>query len=164
MFLNRGEGIQVGVTKIIKKGGDKIPLPIRYRPSRELARMDDWFDRVFSEFSPTSWLMRELRPDVDWVPAVELIDKKDHFLLRADVPGVKKENPSISAEGDTLSIKGELKKETEEKSEHFYCCERTYGTFGRIIKLPSEVQNDKVEASLADGILEVKLPKAKRRR
>lgn len=138
-----------------------MALPTRYRPFRELARMEDWFDRMFSEFSPTQWLTRELKPDVDWIPPAELIDKKDHFLFRAEVPGIKKENLSISVQGDTLSIKGEVKREAEEEREHFYCCERAYGTFGRVLRLPTEVQTDKVEASLFDGILEVKLPKAK---
>ena len=138
-----------------------MALPARYHFRRELAPMDDWFNRMFSESFPTRWLTRELKPDVDWIPPTDLLDRKDHFLFRAEIPGVKKEDLSISVEGDTLSIKGEAKRGAEEEREHFYCCERTYGTFGRVIRLPSEVDTGKVKASICDGILEVKLPKAK---
>jgi HSP20 family protein len=102
-----------------------------------------------------------LGPDIDWIPNTELIDKKTHYLFRADVPGVKKEEISISVEGDLLSIRGEMKRETKEESDDYYCRERSYGTFGRTVRLPSEVQNSKVEASLIDGVLEIKLPKVK---
>lgn len=111
---------------------------------------------MFSEFFPIQWVSREPRPDVHWIPPVEPIDKKNHLLFRAEVSGIKKEDLSIPVEGDNLSIKGEVKSEAEEEREHFYCCELVYDTFGRLIRLPSELQTNRVEASLFDGILETK--------
>ena len=132
---------------------------VRYRPGRNLMRADEILDRMFPEFFPTRWTTRELRPDVDWVPSADLVDRNDHFELRAELPGVKKEDIDISVDGSTVRLTGEMKKETEEKEEDYYCCERSYGSFGRVFRLPVEIEEDKVEARLKEGVLEVKLPK-----
>jgi len=132
---------------------------VRYRPGRNLMRPDEILDRMFPEFFPTRWTTRELRPDVDWVPSADLVDRNDHFELRAELPGVKKEDIDISVDGSTVRLTGEMKKETEEKEEDYYCCERSYGSFGRVFRLPVEIEEDKVEARLKEGVLEVKLPK-----
>lgn len=132
---------------------------VRYRPGRNLMRADEILDRMFPEFFPTRWTTRELRPDVDWVPSADLVDRNDHFELRAELPGVKKEDIDISVDGSTVRLTGEMKKQTEEKEEDYYCCERSYGSFGRVFRLPVEIEEDKVEARLKEGVLEVKLPK-----
>jgi len=119
------------------------------------------FDMVVCDMFPSRWPSRELGSDIDWIPSTELIDKKMHYLFLADVPGVKKEDIAIAVEGDLLSIWGEMKRETKEESDDYCCCERSYGTFGRTLRLPSEVQNSKVDASLKDGVLEIILPKVK---
>jgi HSP20 family protein len=123
--------------------------------------MEDMFERVFSDFFPARWLSRELKPNVEWLPASELLDKKDHYLFRAEVPGVKKEDLSIRLDDNTLRVTGETKQKSEERKDDFYYCERTYGSFGRVIRLPSEVKAEGIEASLSDGVLEVKLPKTR---
>jgi HSP20 family protein len=123
--------------------------------------MEDLFDRFVRDMFPSTWPSRELGSDIDWIPSTELIDKKTYYLFRADVPGVKKEDIAIAVEGDLLSIRGEMIRETKEESDDYYCCERSYGTFGRTLRLPSEVQSSKIEASLKDGVIEIKLPKVK---
>ncbi len=132
---------------------------IRHRPGRGLSRTEEFLDRLFPEFFPIRWMTRELQPDVDWIPAADLVDKKDHFLLSAELPGVKKEDTHIPVEGSTLKVTGEMKREKEEEEENYYCCERSYGSFGRVFRLPAEVDEENVDARLKDGLLEVKLPK-----
>ena len=135
----------------------------RYHPLAEFARMDDAMDRFFGRFFP-DFLPRRRRtewfPDMGWTPMVDLVDKKNHFLLRADLPGLRKEEIKISVSDDNLlTISGETKRSEEEKREDYYRCERCYGAFSRTVQLPTDVIPEKVEASLNDGILEVKLPK-----
>jgi len=130
----------------------------RYNPLREWEKVQDFFDRLF--FEPVFPLRREFfQLEVDWRPAVDLVEEKDQIILKADLPGVKKEDLKISVDGDLVFIKGELQKEKEEKEKNFYCCERSYGSFGRVVRLPYRVEAEKVKASLKDGILELRLPK-----
>ena len=135
----------------------------RYHPLAEFARMDDAMDRFFGRFFPDLLPRRrraELFPDMGWTPMVDLVDKKDHFLLRADLPGLKKEEIKISvSEENLLTISGETKRSEEDKQEDYYRCERCYGAFSRTVQLPTDVIAEKVEASLHNGILEIKLPK-----
>jgi HSP20 family protein len=98
--------------------------------------------------------------EIGWMPAVDVLEKDDKFVVKAELPGMKEEDISVSVVGDTLTIKGEKKTETEVKEEDYYRCERAYGSFYRSIPLPSTVDAGKIEASYQDGVLEVTLPKA----
>ncbi|MEA3431403.1 MAG: Hsp20/alpha crystallin family protein [candidate division WOR-3 bacterium] len=135
----------------------------RYYPLAEISRLEDTFDRFvdrfFSDFFPARWQAEERLPEVEWVPAVDLVEKKEYFLLRTEIPGIKKEDLDISVTDDSITIKGEVKKEKEEKGETYYLAERCCGSFGRCVKLPQEIDPSKVEATLKNGILELKLPK-----
>ena len=125
----------------------------------ELARVDDLFDRWMSDWFPFRTFRLEPAFEVDWRPAVDVIDKKDHILVKASVPGVKKEDIDISLTNDSLTIKGKMEKSEEEKSDSYYRSERIYGTFGRVLRLPSDVNTENVKATLKDGILELTLHK-----
>jgi HSP20 family protein len=94
-----------------------------------------------------------------WSPAIDIYDSKDNLLVKADVPGMKKDEIEVSVHGDTLLIKGEKKQEKEEKGKDFVRMERFYGSFNRAIRLPSSVVADKVQANYKDGTLELTLPK-----
>lgn len=94
------------------------------------------------------------------MPAIDVFEKEDKFVVKAELPGIKEEDIHVSVVGDTLSIKGEKKTETEVKEEDYYRCERNYGSFYRSIPLPSNVDADKIEAAFEDGVLEVALPKS----
>ena len=98
--------------------------------------------------------------EIGWAPAIEVFEKEDKFVVKAELPGMKEEDIDVSVVGDTLTIKGEKKAETQVKEEDYYCCERSYGSFFRSIALPSTVDAKKIEASYEDGVLEVSLPKA----
>jgi len=122
--------------------------------------MERHFQDIFGRpFLPSVW--RRLPLEVrGWSPAIEVFEKKDKYVVKAELPGMKEEDIDVSVEGDTLTIKGERKAESEVKEEDYYCCERSYGSFSRSIAVPSNVDAKKIEASYEDGVLEVSLPKA----
>jgi len=131
-----------------------------WRPFRELEEMERRFEDAFGRpFAPAAWRRFPMR-EMAWAPAVEVFEKEDKYVVRADLPGVKEEDIDVSIEGDTLTIKGKKESESEVKEESYYCCERFYGSFYRSIALPSTVDAKKIEASYEDGVLEVSLPKA----
>jgi HSP20 family protein len=126
-----------------------------WRPFRELEEWERRFDDILGR--P---LWRLPVDERGWMPAVDVFEKEDKFVVKAELPGMKEDNIDVSVVGDTLSIKGEKKTETEVKNEDYYRCERSYGNFYRSIPLPSNVDVDKIEASFDDGVLEVNLPKS----
>jgi HSP20 family protein len=126
-----------------------------WRPFRELEEWERRFDDLLGR--PLWRLPVEER---SWMPAVDVFEKEDRFVVKAELPGMKEEDVDVSVVGDTLSIKGERKTETEVKDEDYYRCERSYGSFYRSVPLPSNVDANKIEASFDDGVLEVALPKS----
>jgi HSP20 family protein len=133
---------------------------VPWRPFRELEDMERRFEDVFGwPALPAVW-RRIPMADIGWAPAIEVFEKEDKFVVKAELPGMKEEDIDVSVVGDILTIKGERKAESEVKEEDYYCCERSYGSFSRSIALPSSVNAEKIEASYEDGVLEVSLPKA----
>jgi len=124
-----------------------------WRPFRELEEWERRFDDLFGR--PLWRLPVEER---GWMPAVDVFEKEDRFVVKAELPGMKEEDIDVSVVGDTLFIRGE--KKTEIKEEDYYRCERSYGSFYRSIPLPSNVDANKIEASFDGGVLEVALSKS----
>jgi HSP20 family protein len=87
------------------------------------------------------------------MPAVDIFEKNDKFVIKAELPGMKQEDIDVSVVGDTLTIKGEKKTESEVKDEDYYHCERSYGSFYRCIPLPSTPDSSKIEVNYEDGVL-----------
>lgn len=133
----------------------------RWRPFEEMERMMDemmrWPFRPWRR--PLIW-WRVPAEEVGWSPPIEMYEKADKFIVRAELPGMKKEDLDISLIGDTLTISGERKPEAEIKDEEYVRCELCYGKFSRAINLPSAVDPSKVEATYENGILVITLPKA----
>jgi HSP20 family protein len=125
-----------------------------WRPFRE---MDDW-QRQMEDFFGRS-LMRMPIAEKGWMPSVDIFEKDDKFVVKAELPGMKEEDIDVSIVGDDLVIRGEKKTESEVKEENYYRQERSYGSFYRSIPLPSTVDASKIEANTEDGVLEVTLPK-----
>lgn len=116
------------------------------------------FDHMFSRtLLPVAW--RQLAGD-GWTPAIELLEKEDKFIAKADLPGMKIEDIDVSVVDNTLAIKGERRAEHEVKEEEYYCSERCYGSFFRSITLPAAVDSEHIEATYENGVLEITLPKA----
>lgn len=133
---------------------------IPWRPFRELGEMERRFEDILGRpFLPAVW-RRIPMVEMGWAPAIEVFEKEDKFVVKAELPGMKEEDIDISIIGDTLTIKGERKAESEVKEEEYYCCECSYGSCSRSIALPSNVDANKIEANYEDGVLEVSLPKA----
>ena len=126
-----------------------------WRPFRDLEEWERRFDDLLGR--P---LWRLPTDERGWIPAVDVFEKDDRFVVKAELPGMKDDDVDVSVVGDTLTIKGEKKTETEVKNEDYYRCERSYGTFYRSIPIPSNVDANKIEASFDDGVLEVTLPKS----
>ena len=125
-----------------------------WRPLRELEEWDRRFDDLWGR-----GLWRLPVEERGWMPAVDVFEKADKFVVKAELPGIKEEDIHVSVVGDTLSIRGEKKTETEVKEEDYYRSECSYGSFYRSIPIPSNVNADKISAGFEDGVLEVTLPK-----
>lgn len=136
----------------------------RWRPFetfRELEqRMEDLFRFPFTGLRRPLFGWRVPTEDLAWTPALEMYEKPDKFIVRLEIPGMKKEDIDISFTNDTLTIAGERKVEKEVKDEDYYRCEFNYGKFSRSLTVPSAVKADKIEAHYDNGILEITLPKA----
>ena len=128
---------------------------IPWRPSRELEEWERQFDDLLGR--P---MLRRATMERGWMPVVDVFEKEDKFVVKAELPGMKEEDIDVSVVGDTLTIRGEKKTETEVNEEDYYRCERSYGSFYRSILLPSTVDANKIAADFEDGVLEVTLPKA----
>ncbi|MFN3966102.1 MAG: Hsp20/alpha crystallin family protein [Endomicrobiia bacterium] len=133
----------------------------RWDPFKELEEIRDAFDKFFGR----SLALKRSEPSIfdstPWVPSIDMVDKKDSIVVKAEIPGADKKNIKVNLQDGVLTIKGEIKKEEEEKKENYYCSERYYGSFLRSIDLPVEVEKDKVKASYKDGVLTITLPKSK---
>ena len=126
-----------------------MSLLARLEPLTDIERV---FDRFWGKHSGLS--LTGLK-----VPAVDVIEKKDKVLVKAEIPGIDKKDIDVSVDTDVLTIKGETKREKEEEKDNYYYSERTYGSFYRDIQLPTAVQKDRIKANYKDGILTVELPK-----
>jgi len=104
---------------------------------------------------------RTPRHEMAWAPALEMYEKDNNFVVKAELPGVKKDDVDVSIAGDALTIKGQKKASKEIKDEDYYRCESQYGSFSRTITLPAAVDAKKIEASYENGVLEIHVPKAK---
>ena len=136
-------------------------------PLKELEEMRRDMDRLFDEiFSPQQSRRRAWgeRPETVQpgtaliVPNVEIYDRTNEIVFRAELPGVKKEDIDLSIAKDSLTLKGEIKKE-EEVGSAYYVSEISYGSFSRTVALPVEVDSEKAKATFNNGILELVLPK-----
>jgi HSP20 family protein len=129
---------------------------VRWRPFGELDDLRERIDRMFGDLEHG-----EARR---WGLALDVVDRDDRYLLRANVPGVKPEEVKIEVEDDVLTISAEHEESEEEKRDNFVRRERRYGSFSRSITLPRGVSADDVDATIRDGVVEVMVPKPKAER
>lgn len=132
----------------------------RWDPFRELETMSDRLNRLFGRSSLLNDSERELLSNADWSPAVDVAETPEEFVLKAELPEVRKEDMKISVEGGVLRLSGERKQEKEDKTKRYHRIERFHGTFMRSFGLPDVVDETKVSAEFKDGLLTVRLPKS----
>jgi HSP20 family protein len=94
-----------------------------------------------------------------WNPAVDLYEKDDHFMIKAELPGVDKKDIKIDLQDRLLTLSGERTYDNEVKEENCYRRERSYGKFQRVFTLPADVDSDKIKAEFKDGLLQIEVPK-----
>lgn len=136
---------------------------IRREPATGMARLRDEMNRLLEDFFGET--AEERAPATMMrVPSVDVINRENDVQVRAEMPGIDKDNIQVQATPEALMIRAEVKKETEEKEENFIRRERRMGTFQRVIPMPEEIKPNEVKASYRDGILEVILPKSEQAR
>ena len=135
-----------------------------WRPTGMLGDLTRWgetLDRLFDEVRPTDW--ERFFPVRGWAPAVDIYEEDNAIVLKAEVPGLTKDEITIEVHDGTLTIKGEKHEEKEEKTKLFHRAERTYGAFQRSFRLPETVDADAIKANFRNGLLELSLPKIEKK-
>jgi HSP20 family protein len=116
--------------------------------------MDKLWGRFFEDWPSVKPLRGE------WAPSLDVSETKQNVVVKGEVPGMDPKDIDISYADGVLTIKGEKKQEQEENDENYHVVERRYGSFSRSIRLPHEIQSDKIKASYKNGVLKVSLPKS----
>lgn len=141
---------------------EKTTLPVKSEAWRNPFTMLDDLRTEFEQLWQKPWLpMRFRRPESDMplvTPRVDVLNKGEELVIKADLPGMKKEDVHVTMENGDLILKGERKEEKEVKEENFYKAECLYGSFYRRLPLGFDVPADKVNAKFVDGVLEIRLP------
>jgi HSP20 family protein len=132
----------------------------RWTPMGNLASFQDEMNRMFEQFfrggtgEEAGWGVRT------WAPPVDIYETDDALVLKAELPGISKDDVSVEIHQNTLSLRGQRKHEAEVKEDRYHRVERAYGTFQRSFVLPTLVDQEHVQATYKDGILELRLPKS----
>ena len=137
---------------------------VRWEPVRELNSLQTEMNRLFSTFFDTPAPAGNGGALRRWIPAMDLVETEDHFVVRADLPGLDEADIKIELEDNVLTISGERRSEHEEGKEGFYRVERAFGRFARTLTLPEGVDPDSVNANFEKGVLEVRIPKPEQRK
>jgi HSP20 family protein len=130
-----------------------------WNPFHDMERIQNEMNRLF-DTSLVNWEDRDTGLlERAWNPAIDVYDSKDSIIVKADIPGMKKDEIDVSVHNDTLIIRGEKKHQNQSKDKNHVRTERYYGSFNRAIRLPSDVETSRVEAFYKNGVLELLLPK-----
>jgi HSP20 family protein len=135
---------------------------IRWEPVRELDSLQSEMNRLFDGFFGNR--ASNGAPARRWIPAMDLVEEQDQFVLRADLPGLSEDDVEIEIKDSVLTISGERKAEETREGEGYYRVERAFGHFSRSLSLPEGVAADQVTANFANGVLEVRVPKPEERK
>jgi HSP20 family protein len=134
---------------------------VRWEPVRELNALQGEMNRLFNSFFDEGGSNGSQRR---WAPAVDLVEREDSLVLKADLPGMSEEDVQIEVRDSVLTISGERKSEHDEKENGYYRVERSYGRFSRSLQLPHGVDAAGIGASFDQGVLEVTIPKPEERK
>ena len=137
---------------------------VRWEPVRELSTLQNEMNRLFGSFFDTPTTGNGNGGMRRWMPAMDLVETDDHFVLHADLPGLDTADVSIEVEDNVLTVSGERKAEHETTKEGYHRVERAFGSFSRSLTLPDGVDADAVTASFDRGVLEVRIPKPEERK
>jgi HSP20 family protein len=126
---------------------------VRWDPVRELAGMEvDRLNRMFADWYGESF-------NRGWMPPVDIFETEQHeFVIKAELPDMKREDINLTFENNVLTLRGERKFENEAKRDNFHRVERSYGSFSRSFTLPNTVDPSRISAAYKDGVLTIRLP------
>ena len=132
---------------------------IRWNPMKSMFNVPSRFDTLFDSFFFPTRADSGQEGIWSWNPVVDVYENDNAIVVKAELPGVDKEQISVNVEGRILTLKGERKTENEAKEENYYRRERTYGSFERSFTLPAEVDPESIKAEYKDGVLKIEVPK-----
>ena len=137
---------------------------IRWEPVRELNTLQSEMNRLFNTLFDTPAPNGGTSGVRRWIPAMDLVETDDGFVLRTDLPGLSEGDVNVELEDNVLTVSGERKSEHEERKEGYYRVERASGSFSRSLTLPEGVDPSGIKASFDRGVLEVRIPKPEERK
>jgi HSP20 family protein len=135
---------------------------VRWDPFRELEEVSDRLNRVFGRSLTPKSDGKETMTVADWTPSVDISETEGEYVIKTELPEVRKDDVKITLEEGVLSIQGERKHEKEEKGKKFHRIERAYGRFVRSFVVPDYVDEAKIKAEYQDGVLHLHLPKSEK--
>jgi HSP20 family protein len=138
------------------------PFKMRWDPFKELEEMEKRLATLFGRVPLRSEGEKEAMTVAEWSPLVDITEDEKEYLIKAELPEVKKEDVKLTIQDNVLSISGERKYEKEEKGKKYHRVERAYGSFMRSFTLPEDTDGSKVSAEYKDGVLKVHLPKSEK--
>lgn len=150
--------------ELVRKGEKALnPFGMMRRFHGEMERLLEDFGgfRFPTFFNEEVWPFRTEFEDLEWMPQIEVHHHNGRLTVRADLPGMTKDDIKVELTNEMLTMSGERKEEKKEEHEGFYRTERSYGNFYRQIPLPEGVKTDKAEATFVNGVLEISMPAEK---
>lgn len=133
---------------------------LRWEPFKDILSIQDRMNRLFDNIIVRSKGDEDTLARGVWSPPVDIYETEDSIVLKAELPGVNKDDVSVEVKDNLLILRGERKFEKDVKEENYHRMERAYGAFQRSFTLPNIVDKEKVKAKYKDGVLEIALPKA----
>ena len=135
---------------------------VKWNPFRELEDVSNRLNSIFGRFPARVGSEQEMLAMSDWTPSVDISETDTAYLVKGEIPGVKKEDIKVTIEDGVITMRGERKQEKEEKNEKFHRIERSYGNFMRSFRIPDDADESAVKAEFKDGMISVTLPKSEK--
>lgn len=135
---------------------------VKWDPFRELEDVSNRLNRIFGQSLARSESGQNMLAVADWAPSVDISETDSAYLIKGEIPGVKKEDVKVTIQDGMLTIQGERRQEKEEKSKKFHRIECSYGSFARSFRVPSDADENSVKAEFKDGMLNVTLAKSEK--
>jgi HSP20 family protein len=145
----------------VEKEGKSMAIVRWWDPWRDLATVQEKMNQLFED-TFTRRGREEGLGGATWAPAVDIYETDGAVVVKAEVPGIDKDNVGIEVKDGILTLRGERKFEREVKEENYHRMERSYGAFVRSFSVPGSIDADKISAKLKDGVLEINLPKVEK--
>ena len=133
---------------------------VRWDPFRELEDVANRLNRIFGQPPARGESGQNMLAVADWAPSVDISETDSAYLIKGEIPGVKKEDVKVTIQDGMLTIQGERRQEKEEKGKKFHRVECSYGSFARSFRVPDDADENSVKAEFKDGMLNVTLAKS----